>query len=368
MSLIADALKTAQREKSRRESSGGGPSGAAVLVPLRSEPQGGSSRKRILILSLGGLVAASGAAMLVMRNQDIPLPAAPAVTSTILSDAIAEDSANRARVPTPPANPTTRGSARAAANPPRRAERAIPRVAAAAATPVKTDTATVLQGQPSANAPPASAPAPEARSGGRLRIAVEQPRQPEASRLFSEAVAAHRAGDFPTARSLYERVLVLAPSDADALNNLGVLLSAQREFDRSLALLRRAASIAPRNAGVWNNIGTALREQGKNSDAIAAYRHALTIEPNHQGATVGLAQQYFAIRALPQAKELLEAVLATNPALAEAQYTLGQVLEHQGDRAGAVRAYTAFINAAPAPLAGYVEAVRRRVDALSRAP
>lgn len=168
------------------------------------------------------------------------------------------------------------------------------------------------------------------------------------------------------ARKLYDSVLVLFPNDGDALNNLGVLLSAQREYGRALDLLRRAATVTPRNAGVWNNIGTVFHEQGKNNDAIAAFRHALTIDGNHPGAKVGLAQQYLAISALSQAKDLLEEVIASHPQLPEAHYTLGQVLELQGDRAGAVRAYGAFIKAAPARLASHVDLVRRRVEALSR--
>jgi protein O-GlcNAc transferase len=111
-----------------------------------------------------------------------------------------------------------------------------------------------------------------------------------------------------------------------------------------------------------------LRELGKSSDAIAAFRHALTIDPQHQGARVGLAQQYLAINALPQAKDLLQDVLATDPALPEAHYTLGQILELQGDRPGAVAAYSSFIRFAPPRLANHADLVRRRIDALSGSP
>jgi Tfp pilus assembly protein PilF len=203
------------------------------------------------------------------------------------------------------------------------------------------------------------------QSVGRLRVAVEHPRQGEAGRLFAEALAAHRAGDLVTARTLYERVLQLSPNDADALNNLGVLLSGQREFDRALDLLRRAASIAPNSAGTWNNIGTALREQGRGSDAAAAFRHALTLDPQHEGAKVGLAQQYLSSGSVAQARTLLEDVLSSNPALPEAHYALGQALELQGDRVGAIRAYSEFIRRAPPGLAAYVERTRRHVESLS---
>jgi Tfp pilus assembly protein PilF len=198
---------------------------------------------------------------------------------------------------------------------------------------------------------------------------LEQPRQSDAAHLLAEAIAAHRAGDLALARALYERVLLIAPNDPDALNNLGVLFSGDREFDRALTLLRRAATVAPRNAGIWSNIGAALREQGHGSDVVAAYQHALAIDPQHQGAKIGLAQQYLSIGALAQARGLLEEALSANPILPEAQYALGQALELQGDRAGAIRAFSAFMRLAPAGLAAHVERVRRHVDSLSaRAP
>ena len=108
-----------------------------------------------------------------------------------------------------------------------------------------------------------------------------------------------------------------------------------------------------------------LREQGDSDGAIAAFQKALAIDPRHQGARIGLAQQYLATNALPQAHQLLDDVLSTNPTLPEAHYTLGQVLEMQGDRAGAISAYEAFIRYAPARLGAHVELVRNRIDALS---
>ena len=213
---------------------------------------------------------------------------------------------------------------------------------------------------------PPSAPAPDReRQTGTLRISVDQPRDGDAAQLFAMAVAAHRAGDLASARALYDRVLLMTPNDVDALNNMGVLLSAMREFGRAELLLRRAISLSPRNASVWSNLGTVLRESGQSSDAVAAFQHALSIEPTHQGARVSLAQQYLSINMLAQARVLLEEVVAVNPAVPEAQYALGQVLELQGDKPGALRAYNAFIRVAPARFAAHVERVRRRVDALS---
>jgi predicted Zn-dependent protease len=150
------------------------------------------------------------------------------------------------------------------------------------------------------------------------------------------------------------------------MNNLGVLLQSTRDYDRAEQLLRRAVALSPRNANVWSNLGNVLRDRGQRNDAIAAYQHALTIDPQHSGARISLAQQYMAISAFPEARSILESLVAENPANAEAQYTIGQVLEQQGDRAGAVRAYVAFTRVASAQFAADVERVRRRIEALSR--
>ena len=348
MSLIADALKTAQREKERRASHEG-PSAAAVLIPLR-EPRF-RVRPAVLLTVLGLAVGGVAAAIIVRgRNaSDLPAPLA-AATSTIVRDALADS----ARL-TPPA--LSRGTP----SPP--APSAVASRAAGASiqtVAVGRDTAAVLQGRSDT----LRAVVPTETPSSELRIAVQS--RPSTERLFIQAVAAHRAGDLADARSMYERVLAVVPDHADALNNLGVIFSGEQDYERALELLRRAAAIAPGNAGTWNNIGTALREQGRSDDAIAAFRRALSVDAKHQGAHVGLAQQYLAIGGLADARALLQGVIAINPTHAEAHYTLGQVLEREGDKAGAIRAYTLFVSVAPPRLSAHADRVRQYIETLSR--
>jgi Tfp pilus assembly protein PilF len=318
------------------------------------------------------VVTIIAATLWLKSTREAPLPNIPPVTSTILTEAIASDSVRlqgsalttRSQSPVDSLRMASTVS-RALDAPP--VERSVNPTDVGGTEPVVESVPARDETDPGFEASSRGDARPNPEPPGTLRISVERPRNASAAQLFVEAVAAHRAMDFPRAKSLYERVLALAPSDGDALNNLGVILSTERDFDRAHALLRRAVTVAPRNAGAWNNMGNLLREQGKSDDAIAAFRQALTIDPRHQGARVGLAQQYLAANALPQARELLEEVLVTNPALAEAHYTLGQVLELQGDRAGAVASYSAFVRFAPERLAAHVELVRRRVELLSAA-
>lgn len=366
MSLIDQALRTAQREKDRLDEESGRPV-APVLVRLRAQPRAPIDRNLILLVS-GTLVTIVAAALWLRSTREAPLPNVPPVTSTILTEAIASDSVRLQGEATGRARPASDSALVASAFTPRYAE--APLVERSTATNIASSdragpVADAAAGPVAAEQVDENLPESAEEPRGTLRISVAQPRNSEASELFAEAIAAHRAQDLARARTLYERVLARSPSDADALNNLGVILSNERDYDRAYILLRRAVTVAPENAGAWNNLGNLLREQGKSRDAIAAFRQALTLDPRHQGAKVGLAQQYLAMNALFQAREILEDVLRANPALAEAHYTLGQVLEQQGDRIGAVASYNSFIRFAPERLATHVELVRRRVDLLS---
>lgn len=315
-----------------------------------------------MLMSAAGLVliALSLAVKMLLQGPTRPgtLPTVPAITSTILAEALADT-----------ARPMSAYSSEPVSIPQEPGTSYVPLAVADAPAPVVPDSAITL----AASTPPADAGAvlqgeprdvPPPRPG-RLHITVENARRPDAARLFADAVAAHRAGEISTARKLYDRVLVLTPNDAEALNNLGVLLSSQGEYARALQLLRRANEASPRNPGPWNNIGTVFHAQGKHSEAIAAFRQALALDAQHPGAKVGLAQQYLAIQSLEQARGLLDDVVTAHPELPEAHYTLGQVLELQGDRASAVKAYEEFVRVAPGRLASHVDLVKRRIETLS---
>lgn len=374
MSVISNALKRAQDERTRR---GGRTGNAPLLVPLKQgEASSARTSLRPAIIAGAAVVAIGAAAVLGIPwlRSGGELPPAPTMTASILSAAIADSVpiALAAASPAADSSPdsstadsathaaSVRGSVNADASAPGVRARSVRRRSAPA--PIRTATVAMQQGAPETAASPRDSRV--APSSG-LRIAVDAPASTHASELFAQAVALHRSGEPMRARALYEQVLSLTPDDADALNNLGILLSSAREHDRALAMLRRAASLQPTNAGIWNNIGTCLREQGRASDAIAAFRHALTIDAGHAGAKVSLAQQYLAIRSLAEARRLLDEVIARDPGVAEAHYTLGQVLEAQGEIDSAIAAYDAFLRVTPARLSSHAELVRSHIATLA---
>ena len=365
MSLIIDATKAAEREKQRRAAAGSPV--IPLLVPLRSKPAPEFSWRRALALGLSGAVLLSAGSFAFLKTRDarqqpMALVSPPLIGVIPSGDTALPGSATQASAPAAqPVAPTA--ADRVSDSPPQRAAgspdapRAV--VSAPVARPSTDDMATARpQGEPAAVEQPSTG------GGGRLRIAVDA-REANLAQLFADGVAAHRAGQLETARATYERVLAAAPNHVDALNNMGVLLSATRELERAESILRRVVRLSPENAGAWNNLGTALAQRGQTDDAIAAFQRALTLDPAQVSARVSLAQQYLAIGSLAESKRLLEEVVATDPLVPEAHYALGQVLEREQDWVGAIRSYQAFVRTAPGRLAGHVEHVRRRIETLS---
>lgn len=131
--------------------------------------------------------------------------------------------------------------------------------------------------------------------------------------LLSEAVRRHAEANLSAAAVLYRQVLVLEPSQADALNLLGLLDSGIEQSDVALSRIRRSLAVAPAEASFLHNLGLALIERSELGDAGMAQRSAVALQPD----------------------------------LAEAVFDLGNVLMRSGDHANALTAYRRALALAP---------------------
>lgn len=103
--------------------------------------------------------------------------------------------------------------------------------------------------------------------------------QARAAATFEMAAAMHREGRLDQAEDGYRRVLAHDPSNADALNMLGLVHHARGEGDAAVSLMR--ASLAIRETAAYRyNLGLVLESRGDVVGAIAAYRQAATLDPD----------------------------------------------------------------------------------------
>jgi len=87
----------------------------------------------------------------------------------------------------------------------------------------------------------------------------------------------------------YEKVLVLNPSAAGALVNLGTIFYRQRRFDQAEIYYRRAIEADPQYPLAQFNLGNLYDEQGRLKEAHDHYKRALALNAQYADAHFNLA-------------------------------------------------------------------------------
>lgn len=87
------------------------------------------------------------------------------------------------------------------------------------------------------------------------------------------------------AKQDYERALRLKPNYPEAINNLGTIYYAQKDYKQAEKLYHKALKAMPHSASVYNNLGAAYFAQGKFGKGAQAYRAAFAIDPSVFNAT-----------------------------------------------------------------------------------
>lgn len=165
---------------------------------------------------------------------------------------------------------------------------------------------------------------------GRRGRSGDFPKKTDAEALFSEAVAAHRAGVHAKALRLYKQVLKQIPDHPSALNFSGVLAFWAGDEEDGLARLRRSLDLAPDNARLHSNAGEIFREAKAYDAAERALRHALKLAPGNPAALSNLGCVLRDTGDRDGAETYFRAALALNPGQADAAYNLGALLCDQG--------------------------------------
>lgn len=165
-----------------------------------------------------------------------------------------------------------------------------------------------------------------------LARAMPHPRpRPGAEAELAAAQATLRAVVEPrdTVRPVYEERLRRDPESADAQHQLGLVLLYEGEPDRAEPLLARAAAgHAPRARG---DQGRALARLGKFVEARAAFEAHLREYPDDPPIMLELARTEIAAGDVKSAAALLEAALAREPELDDAEYALAECRAKLGD-------------------------------------
>jgi protein O-GlcNAc transferase len=185
----------------------------------------------------------------------------------------------------------------------------------------------------------------QAQRGGRAREAEQLFRQalllkPRNAEAIQElGILLFQTGQTSAALAEFERAVAVDPDSAAACNNLGIVLQAAGQFDRAIDIYRKSIQRHPRMPQLAYNLGVALQAAGQADEAIAAFEQALAQRPDYAEAYNNLAAVLIAKGELDRAITTYQRLLALAPNLAAGHNNLGEALRKKGRMEEAIAEY-----------------------------
>ncbi len=141
-------------------------------------------------------------------------------------------------------------------------------------------------------------------------------------------IALYNAQRFAEVESQSRALLGQHPNAALLWKLLGASL--QMQGKDALPALQNAAKLSPNNAEAHNNLGVVLQERGQLDGAVASYRNALRIDPAFVEAHYNLGNVLCELGRLEEAVTSYRNALKFNPNFAVIHSNLGAVLQELG--------------------------------------
>ena len=143
--------------------------------------------------------------------------------------------------------------------------------------------------------------------------------------LFHRANKCARNGAREEAAELYEEVIKLDPSHAEAVNNLGAVLIELGRYHEAEQHFRIAIGIKPDYADPHGNLGSLLRNKSQLNGSEKSLRLALKLKPNFVDARVNLGLTLAYSGRLREAKACFTKVLKAAPRHVHALFGMAEL-------------------------------------------
>jgi len=93
-------------------------------------------------------------------------------------------------------------------------------------------------------------------------------------------IAYHQLMQLDNARRCYEQAVKLKPEYHEAVNNLGTIWYAKKNYRRAINQYKKAIKLSPDSASIHSNLGTAYFARKQTDLAMEEFRRALELDPN----------------------------------------------------------------------------------------
>jgi tetratricopeptide (TPR) repeat protein len=179
-----------------------------------------------------------------------------------------------------------------------------------------------------------------------VRQACQAPRAPAV--YFSDlAEMCRQRGLMADGEQAARRAVAMAPNQAGAWNNLGIILQETGRLDESRLCLQRVLALQPDNAQAHNNLGNTCKRLGLLDQAEQYWMQALALQPNYAEPYSNLANLLNDRGDYDKAAEYGRRAIELNPQLADAYINLSGIETSRQRHGDALRWLNALLSFAP---------------------
>ena len=149
--------------------------------------------------------------------------------------------------------------------------------------------------------------------------------------LNNIAVIFTNSKDYQKAISSYEKAIEINPNFADAHYNLGVIFMKLRDYQKAISCYEKVIESNPNYAKAYYNQGNTYSELGDYQKALVCYDKAIKINPNYSATHNNLGNIFQKLGDLQKAKDCYEKAIKINPNYVDAYYNLGVISKELGE-------------------------------------
>ena len=186
----------------------------------------------------------------------------------------------------------------------------------------------------------------------------------DSDHYFNRAIFYQQSRDWDRALKYYSKAAKLNANNPDIYNNIGVIYKELRQYDQAIEEFLKAIDLNPEYAKPYNNIGVVYYAKKDFQGAIRNYQKATSIDPENLEALNNLAVAYKRTGQMERAKTVLNHALAINPAHAGTHYNLAVLYEGEGNIKSAIHFYQSFVELASASHPTLSVQVKKHIETL----
>ena len=155
------------------------------------------------------------------------------------------------------------------------------------------------------------------------------------------------SGKYSEAADAYKRALGIDPSDAEALNGLGVSYMKLKKYKEAIETYKHAIALGSHTAWVYSNLGLAYIEARMYREALEPLTQAVTIMPELEEAHYNLGIAYKNLGMPKEAIASFKNAISINPGSRDAHLGLGLAFMDVKDKDSALGEYSLLKTLAP---------------------